>query len=159
MALLQRVPFSSSHKSWWCWKTSACKLFHFQHFAEVFLMLVPNSAPLQSCVSFHLLPSDSADPLPMPASCLWGRRWQMKQKTWVGSTRRSCFLPALLAEGKELLVHLMWGRSWELFSSSFLDLKQRLWIQACSSSLLFSRALFIHSSCFPWVYFILNSYT
>lgn len=69
--------------------------------------------------------------------------------------RRSCSLPALLAEGKELLVHLTEGRSWEPFSSYFLNLKKNVMNPGLFFLVPVNR-IPIRSSCFPWVYYILN---
>lgn len=93
VTLLQGVPFSSSRKSSWCWKTSACKLFRFQHFAEVFLILVPNSASLQSCASFHFpYPWTRQTPCPwQPPGCEGGGgKWSRKPELEAPGGAASC---------------------------------------------------------------------
>lgn len=99
--------FSTLQKCFWCWY---------------------QTVPLSNLV-FHSMfvtlglgkPLASASLLPAKGG---GGKWSRKPE--FGSTRRSCFLPVLLAEGKELFVHVMWGRSWEPFSNFFLDLKEKI---------------------------------
>lgn len=96
--------------------------FYFHHFAEVCTELVPNSVSLQHCASFHSPSSQTGQALPMPAS----HPHKPSRKREVEAAGGAAFLPALLAGGKELFVHVPRGRSWEHLSDCLLDLKKKI---------------------------------
>ena len=126
VAVLQGVPFSSWHKSLCCWNLWLYMVPYSALCRSVYGVGTKRCLPPVLCFLLFSLLSGWTSSLPMPASCLRVRRRQMKQKTWLGSTRRNCCLPALLAEVKELFVHLTRARSWEPLSDCFLDLKKKI---------------------------------
>lgn len=95
--------------------------FRFHHFAEVFTELVPNSVSLQHCASFRSPSSQTGQALPVPAS----HPHEQGSKAGVEAPGGAALLPALLAEGKELFMHVPRGRSWE-HPSGLLDLKKTI---------------------------------
>lgn len=114
VALLQGVPFSSSHKrrNLVLWKPLALNGCIFSTLHKC-LQSWYQTVSVSSVVLHSILPPLRQTLSPCQPPAFEGGGGKQSRKPDLEVPNRSCFLPASLAEGKELFVHLTRGRSWE----------------------------------------------